>query len=553
MEPSILVIALVCGFLCSRVGLPSLIGYLAAGFALYALGFADSQLPLLKQLSDLGVLLLLFAIGLKLDLRSLAKAQVWGGASAHLLISLLVFVPFLKILGYLGLSQLAALETWQMLLLAFALGFSSTVFAVKILEDKGEMGSLYGQIAIGVLVMQDVFAVVFMTISKGEWPSVWALALFLIPLCKPLIYRLLDHMERGDLLVLFGLVMALVLGANLFEAVGIKPDLGALLMGVLLANHPRSSELAKSLFELKELLLVAFFLTVGLNGLPSSQDLTLSVLLLLLLPFKTLLFFWLFTRFKLRARTSLLASLSLTNFSEFGLIVASVATYKGWLPPEFVVVLAIALSMSFLIAAPLNRYSEVMYQVWQPIWHRWQSSELSRDDQPIDLGKPKFIILGMGRIGGGAYDELVQRYGECVVGIDHKPELVQMHRDLGRNVIQGDAVDTDFWHKITPHSATELVLLAMPHHHGNLTALDQLKQSSYTGKVAAIVQYESEVEPLKEQGVEAIYNVFEAAGAGFAEHVAYELMPEHRTQDYVCPSQTNLCDDSNDKVESAKS
>ncbi|WP_095497112.1 cation:proton antiporter family protein [Paraferrimonas haliotis] len=530
MEPAIIVIALVCGFICNRLGLPSLLGYLAAGFVLYSLGMADTHLPLLQQLADLGVLLLLFAIGLKLDIRSLAKAQVWGGASAHVLLSVTLFVSFLKVLGWLGLSQLQALDTWQLLLLSFALSFSSTVFAVKTLEEKGEMASLYGQIAIGVLIMQDVFAVIFLTVSKGEFPSYWALALLALPLLRPLFSMALDKVGRGDVLVLFGLAMALVFGAALFEMVGLKPDLGALIMGIMLANHKRASELAKSLFELKELLLVAFFLTVGLNGLPSLQDFSLALLLLLLLPVKMAMFFVLFTRFSLRARTGLLAALSLTNFSEFGLIVAAVASFKGWLPAQFVVVLAIALSISFLIAAPLNTHSERIYQTWQNFWHRFQKSHLSVVDQPINLGSPRFLILGMGRIGSGAYDELVTRYGNCVVGIDHKPDIIDLHKEQGRNVILGDAVDTDFWHKIDPSAGIEMVLLAMPHHQGNLFALGQLNHSAYKGQVSAIVQFEEEVEELKELGVAAVYNVFEAAGAGFAEQIAYELMPEPQTQ-----------------------
>lgn len=116
----------------------------------------------------------------------------------------------------------------------------------------------------------------------------WAL---LLPLAKPLLYRVFDKVGHGELLVLFGLVMALVLGAWLFETVGLKPDLGALIIGILFAGHPKSSELAKSLFYFKELFLVAFFLTVGLNGLPSFSDVGLATILVLIIPIKILFFF----------------------------------------------------------------------------------------------------------------------------------------------------------------------------------------------------------------------------------------------------------------------
>ncbi len=120
MEPAILVITLACGMLVNRINLPPLIGYLAAGFVLYTMGIENESLPLLNQLASLGVTLLLFAIGLKLDIRSLFKAEVWAGSSLHLMLSMVIFVPILKLLGLIGLVQLTNLTVEQLTLLAFA-------------------------------------------------------------------------------------------------------------------------------------------------------------------------------------------------------------------------------------------------------------------------------------------------------------------------------------------------------------------------------------------------------------------------------------------------
>ncbi|MCG9695599.1 cation:proton antiporter family protein [Shewanella sp. Isolate11] len=523
MEPAILIITLACGIFVSRIGLPPLIGYLVAGFALYLFGIDESSLPLLEQFANLGVTLLLFAIGLKLDIRSLFKAEVWAGSSLHLLGSIIFLVPLLKLLGLLGLEQLSGLELNQLALLAFALSFSSTIFAVKVLEDKGDMQSLYGRVAIGILIMQDIFAVLFLTISKGDIPSVWAFGLLLLPLAKPLIYKAFDRVGHGELLVLFGLVMALVVGAGLFELVGLKPDLGALIIGILLAGHAKSSELAKSLFYFKELFLVAFFLTVGLNGLPSFSDIGLAVLLVLIVPIKIILFLYLLTYFKLRSRTSLMTSFSLGNYSEFGLIVAAVATNKGWLPAQWMIILAVALSLSFLFAAPLNNISNRFYQRYQARLQKLERHPLHPEDRPIRVGNPRFLILGMGRIGGGAYDELANRFQGEILGIEHKQELVDFHKSKGRNVVQGDAGDTDFWEKLDRAPNLELVLLAMPHHSGNLFAVEQLKRLNYQGQLSAIVQYSEDAASLKESGVHSVFNLYEAAGAGFVDHVIQEL------------------------------
>jgi predicted Kef-type K+ transport protein len=523
MEPAILIITLACGMLVSRIGLPPLIGYLVAGFVLFLFGVEESSLPLLEQLANLGVTLLLFAIGLKLDIRSLFKAEVWAGSSLHLLGSILFLVPLLKLLGLLGLEQLSGLQWNQLALLAFALSFSSTIFAVKVLEDKGDIQSLYGRVAIGILIMQDIFAVLFLTISKGDIPSIWALGLLLLPFAKPLIYKAFDRVGHGELLVLFGLVMALVVGAGLFELVGLKPDLGALIIGILLAGHPKSSELAKSLFYFKELFLVAFFLTVGLNGLPSYSDIGLAALLVLVVPIKIILFLYLLTYFKLRSRTALMTSFNLGNYSEFGLIVAAVATSKGWLPAQWMVILAVALSLSFLFAAPLNTAANRLYQRFQSQLRKLERHPLHPEDRQIPVGNPRFLILGMGRIGSGAYDELANKFSGDILGIEHKQELVDFHRSEGRNVVKGDASDTDFWEKLDHAPNLELVLLAMPHHVGNLFAVQQLKRLNYQGKLSAIVQYSEDAVQLKESGVHSVFNLYEAAGAGFVEHVVQEL------------------------------
>jgi predicted Kef-type K+ transport protein len=524
MEPAILIITLACGMLVRRLGLPPLIGYLIAGFALYLFGIEEASLPMLEQLANLGVTLLLFAIGLKLDIKSLFKAEVWASSSIHLLGSMLFFIPALKLLGLLGLAQLTDLTLNQLGLLAFALSFSSTVFAVKVLEDKGDMQSLYGRVAIGILIMQDIFAVAFLTISKGQFPSVWALGLLLLPLAKPLIYRMFDKVGHGELLVLFGLVMALVVGAWLFEAVGLKPDLGALIVGLLLAGHKKAAELAKSLFYFKELFLVAFFLTIGLNGLPSLADIGLAGILVALIPLKIILFVFLLTRFRLRSRTAMLTSINLGNYSEFGLIVAVVATSKGWLPPEWLIIIAVALSISFLLAAPLNAMAGSAYQKFQRRLVRLEKHPLHPEDRQIAIGNPRFLILGMGRIGAGAYDELKYRFDGQILGIEHKQELVDKHKALGRNVVQGDASDTDFWDKLDRAPALELVLLAMPHHAGNLFAVEQLKKLDYQGKISAIVQYPEDASSLRGSGVHSVYNLYEAAGAGFVDHVVSELL-----------------------------
>mgnify|MGYP000598242450 FL=1 len=393
MELILISAAFLAGFMALKCNLPPLVGFLLAGFGLHAFGFQSNDTII--TLADLGVTLLLFTIGLKLDIKTLLSKEIWAGATLHNLLSTALFSVALFCFKFLGVSSLAAMSIEQVVLLGFALSFSSTVFAVKSLQDKGEMNATYGTIAIGILVMQDIFAVIFLTASTGKLPEWYAVVLFALPLLRPLFYKMLDWVGHGEMLVLLGIFFALVAGAGLFEIVGMKPDLGALILGMLLAGHNKASELSKSLFNLKELFLVCFFLNIGLSAEPTLSGFALAILFMLLLPLKGVLYFFVLNAFKFRVRTSLLASLSLFNFSEFGLIVGGLAFKMGWMSGNILVALAIAVSISFVLAAPLSRHGHALYQR-SGRWLREHAAEnLNIRDQLISPGHAQVLILGM--------------------------------------------------------------------------------------------------------------------------------------------------------------
>ena len=175
MDPLWIAAAFVFGAIAGRVGLPPLVGFLIAGFVLK--GFDIEGGDFLARVSDIGVTLLLFTIGLKLKLKSLAKPEVWAGGPLHMLITIVVFGGGILILGIWQVPYFNHLRLQNSLLIAFALSFSSTVFAVKMLEQKKETASKHGAVAIGILIMQDVIAVIFLAFSSGKIPSPWAAAL----------------------------------------------------------------------------------------------------------------------------------------------------------------------------------------------------------------------------------------------------------------------------------------------------------------------------------------------------------------------------------------
>jgi predicted Kef-type K+ transport protein len=513
--------AFALGFLARLLGLPPMVGFLATGFLLNAQGIPVSNM--MAKMADLGITLLLFTVGLKLNLPTLARPQVWAVAGLHMAIVAAVFGAFVFWLATAGIAAFSELDGRESSLVAFALSFSSTVFAVKVLEEKGEMRSLHGRIAIGILIMQDLAAVVFMTMSETRLPSPWALLLTLLFVARPLLNGVLDRLGHGELLVLYGLLLALG-GAELFELVGLKEDLGALVLGVLMANHPRSQEVARTMLGFKDLFLLGFFLSIGMSGQPTVGALVTAAILALLVLLKSALFLVLLTRFRLRARTALLSTLSLTSYSEFGLIVAALGVDHGWLGEQWLIVIALTLSLSFAIAAIINARPHALYARYRESLQRLQHRERLPDDRLLDTRRAWILVIGMGRVGTGAYDEMYGRYGDTVLGIDSDPVRVARHVAEGRNVVVGDPSDADFWDRVEATHMIRLVLLALPQLRSNLSVLNQLEAAGFDGRVAATARFPDDVEALREAGVDTVFNIYTEAGAGFAAHVTQNIL-----------------------------
>ena len=313
-------------------------------------------------------------------------------------------------------------------------------------------------------------------------------------------------------------------GATLFELVDMKADLGALVIGMILASQSRASEMASSLLAFKDLFLIGFFLSIGLTATINFEVISIALLLLLLIPLKSVMYYWLLTMFRLRARTSLLASLSLTNYSEFGLIVSAIGYKYGWLNSEWLGVLAVALSFTFIVASPLNLSSHQIYARLDKRLGRFQRKERLLNDQLISIGNAEILVFGMGRVGTATYETMRKKYGDLVLGIDNDPIVLEKHKERGRQIIQGDATDAEFWESLRTDKV-HLILLDMPKLNENLFAFKQLQANDFKGKVAATAKYDDQVETLKENGVDAAYNIYGQAGAGFANHVC-ELLCE---------------------------
>ena len=515
-DPIIIVsLAFVLGYAVRQIGVPPLVGFLAAGFLLRSI-WGMKLTTGLEEIADLGVTLMLFTIGLKLRAKDLAETPVWLGSTLHMLASVAIMIPILMGAGSLGLPLVEDLDWVGASIVAFALAFSSTVFAVVMFQTKGETQADYAKTTIGILIMQDIFAVVFLSISKSIVPSWLAIpaVLGLVIMRKPINF-LLQRSGHGELLILVGLLLPLAV-YELFELVQLKGDLGALFVGVLLAGSKKADELSKLLFSFKELLLVTFFVSIGLSGDPSLDVLFIAVGLVVILPIKLGLFYHLLSRLDIMARPAIFTSLSLSNYSEFGLIVGASAASKGWIDSDWLLVLALALSISYVVDGPACMSSEKIYNRFSSWLHRFERE--SAFSTPVNFEGRSIVIVGMGRMGSSTCDQIEKLHPNSVVGLDFDTDAIKLRSEQGHHCLEGDGTDMEFWQRANL-SLVRAILITMPNQIADRNVVKAIRKAGYSGFVGVTTAHKDENPPLIEAGADATYSIYEGAADAFSELV----------------------------------
>ena len=203
---------------------------------------------------------------------------------------------------------------------------------------------------------------------------------------------------------------------------------------------------------------------------------------------------------------------------------------QAFLDERWISAIAVAVSISFVLAAPLNTHR---YTLYGRVSGRLQSIERSpvrTDDALIDPGTAQIIVFGMGRIGSGAYDELRERRGDVVLGVDRQDRNVEAQRALGREVVRGDALDTEFWERLCLTTDTDLVVLAMSDHAANMEAVRQVRAFLPDATLAAVATHVDELAELEAIGVDVARNLYGEAGQGLAGDACDYLASEQRNQ-----------------------
>jgi Kef-type K+ transport system membrane component KefB len=477
-------------------------------------------------LAEVGISILLFIVGLKLDLRLIKST----GKIA--LITGLGQVFFTSAIGYLigfalGFTHLHSFY------IAVALTFSSTIIIVKLLSDKKEIESLHGQIAIGFLIVQDIVVILVMivlsTIGQSAETSITfsmlktlllsiLLILFTLAMMKWVIPKITFYLARSiELLTLFAIAWALVL-ASVSEIIGFSAEVGAFLAGVSLASSPFKEALSSRLTSIRDFLLLFFFVNLGANlnietiGGQFVPALLFSLFVLVGNPLIVLILMGLM---RYRKRTSFLAGLTVAQISEFSLIFAGMGLAIGHLDENIVGLITLVGLITIGISTYLIIYSNPIYEFLAPVLSIFER-KVSIQNENITIRHDNYdlIIFGIGRFGGKLANYLDQRKDISYLGVDFDPGLVKKWQNIGNPIIYGDLEDPDILEQI-PWKNSRCILSTIPDVKQSVRLIEGLNELGFEGKVFVTATQEKELELLSEISEEQVLMPHRMAAENF--------------------------------------
>jgi Kef-type K+ transport system membrane component KefB len=496
----------------------------------------DAQIELL---SELGIAVLLFLVGIKLDvqlIRSLGLVAVMTGLGQ---VTFTAFFGYLIGLG-LGLDHVTSIYV------AVALTFSSTIIIVKLLSDKREIDSLHGQIAMGFLIVQDLVVVLAMIVLSaigagagaaegGKGGSVLtvlasglamlaAVVLFVRYVANPLTERLA---RAPELLVIFAIALAAMFAA-IGNFVGLGKEVGGLMAGVALASTPYRETISARLAPLRDFLLLFFFIALGatldlaLLGAHVTAAIIFSLFVLIGNP---LIVLAIMGAMGYRKRTGFLAGLTVAQISEFSLIFVAMGVTLGHVTEDALGLVTMVGLVTIAASTYMIAYSHRLYALFEPLLGVFERRGTPRELHEAGAhaaSRYQVILFGLGRF-GTAIGLRLHRRGIKVLGVDFNPQAVRRWRALGMEADFGDASDPEFVAEL-PFRGAGWMVSTVPLHPTGLshedtrrTLIQVARSAGFTGRIAAASHSAGETDLLSGAGVDLVLEPFQDAADRAAE------------------------------------
>ena len=524
---AILVVCVASAVVAMLLRQPVLVGLLIAGAVLGpgVLGLVEITEPI-ELLAEIGIALLLFTVGLKLDVRIVSRlgpvALAVGLAQVALTAALGVVV-----LLPLGVDRTEAV--W----LGLALAFSSTVVVVKLLGDRRELDTLHGRLALGILVVQDVVVVIAMVVLTGaaagggapvgELVGIALRGVVLIAVAV-LVSRLLAapalHLlgRQAELLVLGSIAWAVTMG-SVSVLLGFSPEVGAFLAGMVLAATPYREAVSGRLNPLRDFLLLFFFIEVGARvdpGLLGSAVGPVVALSLAALIGKPLIVAALLGLAGYRRKVSIATGLTLAQVSEFSLILIALGVSLGVLSDPTSALVTVVALVTIAVSTQLIERTPWLVDRLGPVagWLERRAPRAAVDDE--EEPTPEVVVVGLGRFGTTVVEELLER-GTRVLGVDFDPRTVVADR-LGIPVVYGDGDDPTLAQHL-PLTVARWVVSTVRSHDVNMTLVTALRRGGYTGGIAVASEDPDDCAALTRAGADVTIRPLHVAAGPLLERI----------------------------------
>jgi Kef-type K+ transport system membrane component KefB len=517
---------------------PLVVSFIGVGILVgpFGLGLLES-IEQIHLLSELGIAVLLFVVGLKLDLtlvKSIGKVATLTGLGQ---------VLFTSVIGYfiglqLGFAHLTSLY------IAIALTFSSTIIIVKLLSDKKEIDSLHGQISIGFLIIQDLVVILLMiTLSAigTETADAPGLAILLVVLkgiglllfvgllMKFVLPWLVNKLARTpELLILFAMAWALALSA-FGDFLGFSKEVGAFLAGISLASTEYREVLSGRMATLRDFLLLFFFLHLGSTldlGIIGDQIIPAILFSLFVLIGNPLIVLVIMGIMGYRKRTAFLAGLTVAQISEFSLILAALGMSLGHIDETTMGLITLVGLITIGLSTYLILYSHQIYNLLSPTLSVFEKA-FPKDDPEITTSKDDtfdVILFGLGRYGHNIAREL-ELHERTILGVDFDPKVIDLWRAEGRKAMYGDADDPDL-PSLLPLKNSKVIISTITDYQMNLFLLKYLRAYDYHGRVILTQHSTEKVEALMKDGADFVLLPFADAVDNIIEKLNCDVKPE---------------------------
>ena len=494
---------------------PQILAYITAGILLGPLGlFTLKSTDSLHMLAQVGVTLVLFMLGLELkikDLKSIGVVAILAG----------VIQIIATFLGGLFIAILLGFSYVSSLYIAIALTFSSTIIIVKILSDKRDLASLSSKISIGILLIQDFFAVIALIVLsafsqnkgvltpfdfvwvgiKGAWFGIW---LYIVSkTVLPFLIRISS--KSTETLFLFSLAWVFSIAALVsMPFLGFSIEIGGFLAGLALASYSEHFQISARVRPLRDFFITIFFVLLGVESTFKHIDTILIPVLVfsgIVLVGKPFLVMQTLAAFGYKKRTSFLTGINLAQISEFSLILVFLGTKLGHIGSEVSSILTLVAIITFAFSTTLIIKSKKVYKSFEKYIYVFDGTKRKEEIELEGELDDHVVIIGGHQMGQSVLDALED--GEKVVVVDFDPDIVKKLKAKGINFVFGDIEDIDIQEQIKLDKA-KMVISTIPDLEDNLELIRRLNHENKKAKIVVMAYETNEAEALYKAGADYV-------------------------------------------------